>query len=79
MSWITCNELGVSRQALDSNPFPAGADECPKIGPRPDDRRMIVVCAWCSKQLARREGHGTSHGICPECAASLLAESELPG
>lgn len=74
----TWNELGVKHQAPDGNPLPALPDQCPTIGPQPNRRLMIVVCAWCSKQLTNREGSGISHGICPDCAVALLAESDLP-
>lgn len=35
---------------------------------------MKVVCAWCGKDMAEKDGGGTegnSHGICSECLAKL--------
>ncbi len=31
---------------------------------------IIVICAWCGKEMGRKPGlgqTGVSHGICPEC------------
>ena len=38
---------------------------------------LKVVCAWCSKSLGEKDGQGqagTSHGICPACAAIEMAK-----
>ena len=40
---------------------------------------MIVICAWCDKDLGDKEPLGNndiSHGICKECAKVLKAEME---
>ena len=32
--------------------------------------KLMVVCAWCQKELEEKEGEGTegeSHGICDDC------------
>jgi hypothetical protein len=39
------------------------------------EKAAKVVCAWCNRVL--KEGtEPISHGICPECAASLKSETE---
>lgn len=38
---------------------------------------MKVECAWCGADLGTKDGHGstgTTHGICPECAAKEWAK-----
>ena len=49
---------------------------------------FLHVCAWCRKiehenqwlsleaHFARRTGGKASHGVCPECTAKLLAQSD---
>jgi len=32
-----------------------------------------VVCAWCDRIPEERLPKPVSHGICPECAAKLMA------
>jgi len=37
----------------------------------------MVVCAWCGKDMGKKEGkgmEGTSHGICEEYIAKVEAE-----
>lgn len=39
---------------------------------------MIVICAWCKKHLGEKPApnvpaDAVSHGICPECKASLMS------
>lgn len=36
--------------------------------------QIIIVCAWCGKEIERKPGqgkHGISHGICQECLGAL--------
>ena len=36
---------------------------------------VIHVCAWCGLILgAAWDGHGESHGVCPECFKQLVSE-----
>lgn len=36
-----------------------------------------IVCAWCQKSLGtKRNGSGTSHGICSKCEKKLRKEIE---
>ncbi len=42
---------------------------------------LAIICAWCpdkaqAEARAARAGLKCSHGICPECAAEHLEESE---
>ena len=46
--------------------------------------RQVQVCAWCGpgqtaflEQRARAMGFTVSHGICPDCAATLLRSAGL--
>ena len=35
---------------------------------------ILVVCAWCSKPVGSKPGHGVSgvsHTICPDCLPSV--------
>jgi hypothetical protein len=41
----------------------------------------LIECAWCKRHIRwkRREGAmpgGTSHGICPPCAAAMVREMQ---
>lgn len=38
-----------------------------------DAQPVVVVCAWCPGYDASQSSH-VSHGICPACAAKLLAD-----
>jgi len=36
---------------------------------------ILVVCAWCSKPVGSKPGHGVSgvsHTICPDCLPGVL-------
>ena len=38
---------------------------------------MVVICAWCGKEMRRERGPGqsiASHGICPECMQKNFPE-----
>jgi len=40
---------------------------------------MTSICAWCGKNLGKKEGNGQvgiTHGICPECSTKELAKHE---
>jgi hypothetical protein len=39
----------------------------------PDERQPTVICAWC-KRVLEMGGDGISHGLCDECAPTVLAE-----
>ena len=32
---------------------------------------MTIICAWCKKVLAQKQGTGTVYVMCPECLAKL--------
>ena len=36
---------------------------------------MIVICAWCKKELSKTPGDEISHGMCKNCAENFEAES----
>jgi len=41
---------------------------------KPKPGEVIVVCAWCGREIRRKSGDrqtGISHGICPECLQKL--------
>jgi DNA-directed RNA polymerase subunit RPC12/RpoP len=43
--------------------------------PVPVPAKLNVVCAWCKKVLfAGAPKSKTTHGICPDCRAKMLAE-----
>ncbi len=38
---------------------------------------ITVICAWCGRHLGIKDGDGQtgiSHGICPECKATVSKE-----
>ena len=38
---------------------------------------ILVVCAWCSRPVGRKAGHGVegvSHTICPDCLPGVLQQ-----
>ncbi len=40
---------------------------------------MKVICAWCNKDMGEKgvkDVEGISHGVCEECLAKLLTETE---
>jgi len=40
-----------------------------------------IVCAWCGKPMGTKPGQAdlaVSHSICPECAAKVRDELNLP-
>lgn len=40
---------------------------------------IVVICAWCDKEMARKRGLGQSiisHTICPECTKAYFPEGE---
>ena len=38
----------------------------------------LLICAWCKRVIRETETYNgdPSHGLCPECAAQLMAETE---
>lgn len=40
------------------------------------NKKITVICAWCSKTLREEPSHRviTSHGICERCKARVLAD-----
>jgi phage FluMu protein Com len=39
-----------------------------------DKKPGTIVCSWCKKVLGTSaDFEGTSHGICPECKAGMIA------
>lgn len=35
---------------------------------------MLIVCAWCGKEMGEKEGEGVSHSICEECLKKVEEE-----
>lgn len=44
---------------------------------QPSAEKGKVICGWCRKVLGEFSGEGTSHGICPECKAAVMASANL--
>ncbi len=41
---------------------------------KPKPGEIVVVCAWCKKEITRKPGEGQtgiSHGICADCFQKL--------
>ncbi len=41
---------------------------------KPKPGEIVVVCAWCAKEIERKLGDGTtgiSHGICASCPEKM--------
>lgn len=40
--------------------------------------RALLICAWCKRLIGETETYNgdPSHGLCPECAAQMMAEME---
>jgi len=46
---------------------------------KPKPGELIVVCAWCGREISRKSGEGQtgiSHGICRSCLQKLKERRE---
>lgn len=42
-------------------------------------QEMMIVCAWCAKELGEKDGEGVkgvSHGVCEECLRKFGVKSD---
>ena len=73
-AWLECGQLDKIVACLMSNGGRHRGNASLMASVPSEPRNMAVQCAWCRKNLGIKAGDGISHGICPTCAAKVLAE-----
>ena len=59
--------------------YPKMEIEVKNLGKGYRRQEVKIVCAWCGKDMGKKDGKGVkgiSHGICQECLAKVIAKME---